>query len=69
MTTSNFLSMNHSHNADSPSKIITIFIKMEHLINDSDKLAYITKALEHPDKLNVIIDNVCPAKKEPSPFK
>ena len=69
MTISNFLSRHPGHDLASPHEIIPISSQIREWVNDTDKLNNILEASKDLDRLNTIIDILCPANKAPFPVK
>ena len=69
MTISDFLSRHPDHNLASPNEIIPISFQLRELLNNADKLDNIIEALKDLDRLNTMVDILCPAKKAPSPVR
>ena len=69
MTISDFLSRHPGHDLASQNEIIPILFQIRELLTNANKLDDIIyiEALKDLDRLNTIVDILCPAKKAPSP--
>ena len=66
---SDFLSRHPCYDLASPNEIIPISFQIGELFNNAHKLESIIEALKDSDRLNVIVDILCPAKKMPPTVK
>ena len=64
-----FFSRHPGNDLASPNEIILISFQIRELLNNEDKLDNIIVALKYLERLNTIVDILCPAKKAPSPVK
>ena len=69
MTIYTFLSRHPGHDLAFLNEIIQIFFQMKELLNSADKLDNIIEAFKDLDRLNTIVDILCPLRKVPPPVK
>ena len=63
MTVSDFLSRHPGQDLASPNEIIPISFQIRELLNNADTLDYVIEALKDLERLNTMVDILCPAKK------